>query len=274
MSFLQPLARRLAASSLRFAHRAPARVYSTSLAHSSKRLSRPLLWGGALTVLAFSAKTVYCDASTDSPESEETVVDPSTSIAFPKIITVPAKVAIPPLTLVGVGVRTVTFLGFKVYSAGLYVDLKNPNLHITPDMTPEQKIKHIVLNTDCVLRIVATRSTGMTHLRDGFVRALNARLVKAKQSGELTEEQIVQEGSPLRKLAGLFPNTPLFKHIPFDIFIPAPQAGKPRVLIFRDLGIVESDWLATNFVLSYVEPDCPSPPLKDSVLKNIADFEK
>lgn len=117
---------------------------------------------------------------------------------------------------------------------------------------------------------VATRSTGMTHLRDGFVRALNARLVKAKQSGELTEEQIVQEGSPLRKLSGLFPSTPLFKHIPFDIFIPAPQAGKPRVLIFRDLGIVESDWLATNFVLSYVEPDCPSPPVSERLHRNLA----
>lgn len=115
--------------------------------------------------------------------------------------------------------------------------------------------------------VVATRSTGLTHLRDGFVRALNARLAKAKQSGELTEDQIIKEGSPLRKLAGLFPSTPLFKHVPFDIFIPAPQTGKPRALIFRDLGSVESDWVATNFVLSYVEPDCPSPPVSQTLLQ-------
>jgi hypothetical protein len=57
-------------------------------------------------------------------------VDPSTSIAFPKTIQVPAKVPIPPLTLLGVGVRSVTFIGIKVYSAGLYVDLNNPNLHV------------------------------------------------------------------------------------------------------------------------------------------------
>lgn len=114
---------------------------------------------------------------------------------------------------------------------------------------------------------VATRSTGLTHLRDGFVRALNARLAKAKQSGELTEDQIIQEGSPLRKISSLFPSTPLFKHVPFDVFIPAPQPGKPRALIFRDLGSVESDWVATNFVLSYVEPDCPSPPVSQALLQ-------
>lgn len=85
--------------------------------------------------------------------------------------------------------------------------------------------------------------------------------MKAKQNGELTEEQVIQEGSPIRKISGLFPNSPLTKHTPFDIFLPAPQTGKPRALIFRDLGSVESDWVATNFVLNYVGPDCPSPPV-------------
>lgn len=106
---------------------------------------------------------------------------------------------------------------------------------------------------------VPTRSTGYTHLRDAFTRALNTRLLKAKESGELTEEQVIQEGSPIRKLSGLFPNAPLAKKTSLDIFLTAPQPGKPRTLIFRDLGIVESDWVATNLVLNYVGPDCPSP---------------
>jgi hypothetical protein len=33
-----------------------------------------------------------------------------------------------PLTLVGVGVRTVSFLGIRVYSVGFYADLNNSNL--------------------------------------------------------------------------------------------------------------------------------------------------
>jgi len=87
---------------------------------------------------------------------------------------------------------------------------------------------------------------------------LNIRLIQANQNGELTEEQIVQEGSPIRKLSGLFPNAPLTKHTPFDIFLTAPQKGKSRALIFRDLGSVESDWVATNLVLNYFGPECPS----------------
>jgi hypothetical protein len=120
---------------------------------------------------------------------------------------------------------------------------------------------------------------------------LNGRLIKAKQHGELSEEQVIQEGSPIRKLSGLFPNSPLAKNTPFDIFLTAPQEGKPRALIFRDFGSVESDWVATNFVLNYLGPECPSPAvsfsmlyesdancgalkLKETVLKNMADFEK
>jgi hypothetical protein len=37
-----------------------------------------------------------------------------------------------PLTLVGVGVRTVSFLGIRVYSVGFYADLDNPNLKASP----------------------------------------------------------------------------------------------------------------------------------------------
>lgn len=98
-------------------------------------------------------------------------VDPATSIAFPKTLRVPANIPIPPLTLVGLGVRTVSFINIKVYSVGLYADLDDPNLHVSfrrsspqetsdhlllqvpRDLTPEDKIKHIINNTACVVRI-------------------------------------------------------------------------------------------------------------------------
>jgi len=57
-------------------------------------------------------------------------VDTATSIAFPKTLDVPAKVKIPTLSLVGLGVRTVSFLGIKVYSVGFYADLNDPNLKV------------------------------------------------------------------------------------------------------------------------------------------------
>jgi hypothetical protein len=60
------------------------------------------------------------------------LADPATSISFPKTMRIPSNIGIPPLTLVGVGVRTVSFLGIKVYSVGFYVDLDNPNLKVSP----------------------------------------------------------------------------------------------------------------------------------------------
>jgi hypothetical protein len=92
--------------------------------------------------------------------NSDCIVDPATTIAFPKIMHIPSNVGIPPLTLVGLGVRTVSFLGIRVYSVAFYADLNNPNLkvshlHILPrqlrhfttqipvDMPGEEKIKHI-----------------------------------------------------------------------------------------------------------------------------------
>jgi hypothetical protein len=57
--------------------------------------------------------------------------DPATSIAFPKTLRIPSKFPLPQFSLVGVGVRTVSFLGIKVYSVGFYADLANPNLKVT-----------------------------------------------------------------------------------------------------------------------------------------------
>jgi hypothetical protein len=57
-------------------------------------------------------------------------VDKATSIAFPKTLRINSKVPLPDFTLVGVGVRTVSFLGIQVYSVGFYADLANPKLKV------------------------------------------------------------------------------------------------------------------------------------------------
>lgn len=58
------------------------------------------------------------------------IVDPATSIAFPNKLRIQSKAPLPTFTLVGVGVRTVSFLGIKVYSVGFYADLDNPKLDV------------------------------------------------------------------------------------------------------------------------------------------------
>lgn len=59
------------------------------------------------------------------------IVDPATSIEFPTILRIPSKGVLPPFTLIGVGVRVVSFLKIKVYSVAFYADLSNPNLKVT-----------------------------------------------------------------------------------------------------------------------------------------------
>jgi hypothetical protein len=58
------------------------------------------------------------------------IADPNTSITFPKTMHIPSRVPIPDLSLIGVGVRRVSFLGIKVYSVAFYADLNNPALQV------------------------------------------------------------------------------------------------------------------------------------------------
>ena len=183
-----------------------------------------------------------------------------------------------------------SFLGIKVYSVGFYADLDNPNLkvnywlvvrclqslrttQISKSATPEEKIEHIVRNAACVIRIsvypsscsmiviaeslfpVPTRSTSYSHLRDGFMRALLARMKLSHTRGSITEEEEEGAQSPLRTLKSIFPNTPLAKHTPLDILVTAPpkDPARQRALVIRDMGAVENNWIAREFVLAYFE---------------------
>ena len=135
-------------------------------------------------------------------------------------------------------------------------------MKIPEDATPEEKIDHIVSNTTCVLRIsvsffnvlegithskaVPTRNTSYTHLRDGFIRALQARMTAAIKDGSLSVDEAEEAQSPFRKLKSLFPNTPLTKGTPLDIIVTSPLKNPKdkRVLIVRDLGSIENNWIA------------------------------
>ncbi|PCH33383.1 hypothetical protein WOLCODRAFT_135104 [Wolfiporia cocos MD-104 SS10] len=248
-----------------------------SAAASRRRSARGLLLCSALAISAVLTlpSTLHLDSDAAPEPAEDTRSDPATSIAFPTKLRIPSKTPLPTFSLVGLGVRTVSFLGIKVYSVGFYADLDNPNLNQIPKSAPvQEKIEHIVRNSACVMRIIPTRSTSYGHLRDGFMRALQARLLLCKQRGALSPEDELAVQAPLRMFKSMFPNTPLTKHTPLDILItaPPPDQKQPRKLIVRDLGSVQSDWLATEFVLSYFEGDGISPPLKQSVIEALENF--
>jgi len=229
------------------------------------------------TALITIMPTIHLDAVEHPPRAQdnvETVLDPATSIEFPKTICVPSKIKIPTMTLLGLGVRTVSFLGIKVYSVGFYADLENPNLTISQNMSSEEKIEHIVKTSACIVRIVPVRTTSYTHLRDAFMRALQARMALRKKEGTLSEDDAYNIGTPMRKLKSLFPNSPLQKHTPLDILLMEPSPGRSRALVFRDLGAIEDDWVAAEFVLHYFEGVGPSPALKKSVIEYLESLNK
>ncbi|KAK0465303.1 chalcone-flavanone isomerase-domain-containing protein [Desarmillaria tabescens] len=275
MSLLRPLAFATSARYFSTATRRPNNVLRPRHLKTFLYAGAGLLGGSFLF-----GSTIHLDAEPQEEDTkvvaadQDTIKDPATDIEFPTTLRVTTKVKTPLLSLVGVGVRTVSFLGLKVYSVAFYADLNNPELKITDSMTPDEKIERIVRTCACVIRIVPTRNTSFTHLRDAFVRAVGERMVLGRKNGTLSEEEAVQVGLPLRKLKTLFLNSPLKKHTPLDIFLAPPVLGRQRVLIFRDLGGLESDWLAPEFILHYFENNGVSPPLKQTVVARVKDFVK
>ncbi|KAJ7462736.1 hypothetical protein B0H11DRAFT_2160006 [Mycena galericulata] len=190
----------------------------------------------------------------------DTVVDADTGIAFPRTVRVPSQFKTPPLELVGLGVRTVSFLGIQRSQS--------------PATCPQDdKIEHIVRNTACLLRIVPTRSTSYTHLRDAFLRALQGRVVLGQKQGTLSPEDAQAVAAPMRALKTLFPNSPLAKHASLDLYVPAPVPGQPRPIVFRDLGAVQNSWVATELLLYYFAGTGPSPALKTNTVARLEAFE-
>lgn len=98
------------------------------------------------------------------------------------------------------------------------------------------------------------------------MRALQLRMALGRKNGTLSEEVAQAAGSPMRTLKTLFPNTTLPKHTPLDIYLSAPKQGEPRALVFRDLGGITNDWVATEFVLHYFDGAGTSPPVSQPLL--------
>ena len=92
------------------------------------------------------------------------------------------------------------------------------------------------------------------------MRALQGRLALAKKTKALTPQEELEIQSPLRKFKSMFPNSkPLEKHQPLDILFLAPVDGEPRNVIVRDLGSVQSDWLARELLRAYFHEKGISP---------------
>ncbi|KAF9520551.1 hypothetical protein BS47DRAFT_1387168 [Hydnum rufescens UP504] len=199
------------------------------------------LLGGSASAL-FLYNTSHHTIRLDDPSNLGTRVDPATSIAFPTTLQPPSS---PPLTLIGLGVRTVSFLSYK---------------GVPESASFDERIDTIVKNVTCAIRIgkqsLAFENFGCI---SSFIKEYNT-IVKEANALTLDQEQALEP--PLQELKAVFPLTQLQKHTPLVVYSsPTKNPSDARSLIFEGLGDVKNTWIAEHFFKVYftgkgLDKDC------------------
>ncbi|GAA5846559.1 hypothetical protein JCM5353_005354 [Sporobolomyces roseus] len=236
----------------------------------------------------------------DAPPPAGTYLDPTTKTPFPSTLTSPEGVK---LELVGTGVRTVSFLSIKVYAVGFYVSKKEleqakggklegwkgytPERLIAPHTIPveeqrmqpagEKLIENLLEKADAAVVIVPLRNTSLPHLRDGFSRALVARMKVPSVAAAFDEQAGERTGAALVAFKSFFPNGNLAKGAPMELFYSAVN----RNVLFQIretptssptvLGTLQDGLLSTQLMVSYFSNTAaPSEELRKSVAMGFA----
>ncbi|RXK37137.1 hypothetical protein M231_05588 [Tremella mesenterica] len=243
------------------------------------------------------AKSVASPEPLSDNKSPGFRVDSDSSIHFPLqlSLTTPS----PPLSLVGVGVRKVSFLRIQVYSAGFYLDEKVANSlrsvkgwstftaqHLlTPPVPASEDLESPRLSGEglvrtlldsgatCAVRIVPVRNTDFGHLRDGFTRALTARQKLARKSGQLTDADEDRVAVSMHQFKTIFPAGSVPKGKSLVLY--RSPSGLTLEYEGRALGTVNDSWVGTEMMLAYfADKDVISPKLKEDVARGLEERMK
>lgn len=272
-----------------------ARTFSSASVHTPRRVPWQvwaLTAGGASLAAAYAwhAQPVHLDAPLDRIVKEEkSSMEMSVYMKTDGTNVNPQGSA---LRLVGLGIRSVTFLRFHVYVAGLYVAEEALEAtraqHALDRVDPEEQLrKWLEAGVPCAIRIMPVRSTDFAHLRDGLVRAINVRAKDARLASDTYDmSDSVEEAfsKNLGALKSLFPRTKVQPGQTLDIVVQKTPADTYRLsLQFNgsELGVIESPpvqatgslapfTLPTSLLLAYVgtRPDI-SEPLRKSIVQGL-----
>ncbi|OWZ80772.1 hypothetical protein C365_00597 [Cryptococcus neoformans Bt85] len=224
-------------------------------------------------------------------------VDPETSIEFP--LSLPLATPSPPLTLVGLGVRKVSFLKIKVYSAGFYLqDGATRCLHHIPGWAtftaqhlltapspspagetaaPQLSGEALMANLldqriACAVRIVPNRNTDFGHLRDAFTRALIGRQKLERAKGALSEADEARISEAIQTLKTFFPAQTVHKGKSVTLLRP-PDGGIVVEFEGAILGKLNDSWIGKQLILTYfADNGAVSDKLKEDVAKGLEGF--
>ena len=180
-------------------------------------------------------KTIYLPTTAPAPSVSNEVAPGSLQAAQPNTAENPGNIGNQEqYTLLGLGIRTVSFLSIQVYVVGLYIRTQdisalqeklihsvNPTAstlipsekeELKKSLLDPEKSKEIwaeLLNVPglkTAWRISPTRNTDFAHLRDGWVTGINTRTREAKQiaPSEPSRYESEEFGNSVRNFKGLF----------------------------------------------------------------------
>ncbi|KAL2022405.1 hypothetical protein VTK56DRAFT_5472 [Thermocarpiscus australiensis] len=233
-----------------------------------------------------------------SPLSEPAAADPLAAPAVPPPSTTTNY------TLVGLGVRTVTFVGLQVYVVGYYVAtsdiaalqnalVKKVNPAATTLVPGErEQLRGALLDpaegertwdellargipARSAFRIVPVRDTDFHHLRDGFVRAIQARAPGL--SGPSTAEDDAF-GEAMRQFRAVFSRGTVPKRK--ELLLVRDETGKLSITYDGGrqggrqlIGVVEDERVSRALWLNYLAgKKVASEPARKSIVEGIMEF--
>ncbi|KAH6626699.1 chalcone-flavanone isomerase-domain-containing protein [Chaetomium sp. MPI-SDFR-AT-0129] len=238
----------------------------------------------------------------------EVPTSPVDAIASQQTITTPNG-STTEYTLVGLGLRTVTFLGLQVYVVGYYIataDIAALQSALTKKINPiattlvpgeREQLRAALLDPTegertweellaagiparSAFRVVPVRDTDFHHLRDGFVRAIQAR---APPTAPGADDEAF--GQAMRQFRGVFSHGSVPKRrelllvrdetgrlsIAYDAGKKKTEAGQPsgRQLI----GVVEDERVSRALWLNYLAgKKVASEPARQNIVEGIMGF--
>jgi len=204
--------------------------------------------------------------------------------------------------LLGLGIRTVSFLGIQVYVVGMYIatdDIASFQEHLIRRIAPQastlvagekEELKKVLYDAErgeevwsavlketgarTLLRIVPTRNTDFHHLRDAWVRQITARAQLPGYKGEYSDESF---GVSMNQFKALFNRGSVPKQK--ELLLSRDRKGKLAVWYddgkngAQRLGQVEDERISRTVWLNYLAgKTVASEGARKSIVEGVMEF--
>lgn len=265
----------------------------------------------ALVVLGRERKLVVQKLGEEPEERPDLVPSGTTSVAgFPRVIDFVDRgengdgtgLGEAEYQLLGLGIRTVSFLGIEVYVVGMYIatdDIARFQEALIRKIDPiastlvageKEKLKALLLDpekseevwnsvlketgTRTLIRIVPTKNTDFHHLRDAWVRVITSRAQKPAYKAECSDEAFGEAVGQLKTMLnrGTVPKGKEFL---------LARNGRGKLAVWYDdgkvgaqrLGQVEDERISRALWLNYLAgKTVASEPARKSIVEGVMEF--